>query len=278
MPVIHTNLSSMTARRHLNDSTNGLNKVFERLSSGLRINRSADDASGLAIATRMQSQIMGINRGMMNANDGLSLGQISDGVIQQATNNVQRIRELAVKASNETNTATDRDDILLEVNQLKEDLNALSTQPIFNGQVLFDGTHKELVFQVGAGSGDQVTMTIERSLSASVLGVEEAETTEETVDEEDGDTVSSGTPEPKALPLSPIQILVASHMCKAKSGRIASPLKRTMAGSTPMPPPSSRSFWNQSKQVFKITRICSAHELPATWQPPPGLSGLFSNP
>jgi len=108
MSVINTNVMSLTAQRNLNASQNDLSTAIQRLSSGLRINSAKDDAAGLAIATRMTSQINGLNQAVRNANDGISMAQTTESALGEVTNNLQRIRELAVESANGTYSTADR--------------------------------------------------------------------------------------------------------------------------------------------------------------------------
>src|SRR5690554_2649137 len=115
--TINTNVASLNAQRNLGSSQADLNQSMQRLSSGLRINSAKDDAAGLAISDRMTAQIRGLNQAVRNSNDGISLAQIAEGALQESTNILQRIRELAVQSANDTNTETDRVNLQKEVNQ-----------------------------------------------------------------------------------------------------------------------------------------------------------------
>src|SRR5690348_220182 len=119
--IINTNIASLNAQRNLNTSQSSLNTSLQRLSSGLRINSAKDDAAGLAIATRFTSQINGLDQASRNANDGISLAQTAEGALGTITDNLQRIRELAVQSRNATNSATDRAALNTEAQQLKAD-------------------------------------------------------------------------------------------------------------------------------------------------------------
>src|SRR6201991_1005768 len=139
MSVINTNVMSLTAQRNLNASQGDLSTAIQRLSSGLRINSAKDDAAGLAIATRMTSQINGLNQAVRNANDGISLAQTSEGALQEVTNNLQRIRELAVQSANSTNSDSDRKALDQEVQQRLSEIQRIATQTAFNGRKVLDG-------------------------------------------------------------------------------------------------------------------------------------------
>jgi flagellin len=156
--VINTNILSLNAQRNLNSSQGALQTSLQRLSSGLRINSAKDDAAGLAISERFTAQIRGLNQAVRNANDGISLSQTAEGAMGEVTNNLQRIRELAVQSANATNSDSDRDSLQLEVAQLLEEINRVATQTTFNGTALLDGSFGGAVFQVGANSGETITV------------------------------------------------------------------------------------------------------------------------
>ena len=120
--TINTNVASLNAQRNLSSTQNRLSSSMERLSSGLRINSAKDDAAGLAISDRMTSQIRGLNQAARNANDGISLAQTAEGAMQESTNILQRMRELAVQAANATNSAADRAALQAEVARLRRDV------------------------------------------------------------------------------------------------------------------------------------------------------------
>ncbi|HID70784.1 MAG TPA: flagellin, partial [Desulfobacterales bacterium] len=134
--TINTNVSSLNAQRNLSKSQGDLSKAMQRLSSGLRINSAKDDAAGLAISDRMTSQIRGLNQAARNANDGISLAQTAEGALQETTNIMQRMRELAVQSANDTNSASDRSSLQAEVNQLKQEMNRIAETTEFNGKKL----------------------------------------------------------------------------------------------------------------------------------------------
>ena len=129
--IINTNIASLNAQRNLNASQEDANVALQRLSSGLRINSAKDDAAGLAISERFTSQIKGLNQAIRNANDGISLAQTAEGALGESGNILQRIRELAVQSANATNSASDRKALQSEVNQLKEELERISTTTEF---------------------------------------------------------------------------------------------------------------------------------------------------
>jgi flagellin len=169
--VLNTNMTSLNAQRVLGRSTSELGKTFERLSSGLRINHAADDSAGLAISTRMTAQIRGISQAIRNTNDAISLLQVSDGSLSETTNALQRIRELTVQAANDTYTSGDRADIQKEINQLLGEITRIADHTMFNGQKLLDGTYQDKRFQVGAYSGQFLSINI-GGATASAIGAD----------------------------------------------------------------------------------------------------------
>ncbi|MBO3706854.1 MAG: flagellin [Candidatus Accumulibacter sp.] len=169
--IINTNVASLNSQRSLNVSQNSLTTSLQRLSSGLRINSAKDDAAGLAISARMTSQINGLNQASRNANDGISLAQTAEGGLQSVTESLQRMRELSVQASNATNTATDRAALQQEVDQLVQQINTVASQTAFNGVKLLDGTFNSQSFQIGANTGEQISINTIASAKADSLGV-----------------------------------------------------------------------------------------------------------
>lgn len=168
--TINTNVASLNAQRNLSTSQSSLNTSMERLSSGLRINSAKDDAAGLAISDRMTSQITGLDQAVRNANDGISLAQTAEGALDESTEILQRIRELAVQSANDTNSASDRQSLQDEVNQLISELDRIAETTTFNGKNLLDGTMNSAQFQVGANSGETITFSI-GSAETTNLGV-----------------------------------------------------------------------------------------------------------
>jgi flagellin len=142
---INTNVASLNAQRNLNASQATLGKALQRLSSGLRINNAADDAAGLAISERFTTQVRGLNQAMRNANDGISMLQVSDGALSEVTRNLQRIRELAVQAANASNGASDRAALQQEVGQLVSEVDRVGRTTSFNGQGVFGQSAKSVV-------------------------------------------------------------------------------------------------------------------------------------
>lgn len=161
MPVtINTNIPSLNAQRNLGINNSQLGKSLERLSSGIRINRAADDAAGLAIATKFGAQVKGLNQAVRNANDAISLVQTAEGGTGTLTNILQRLRELAVQSSSDNNTASDRQTLTSEANNLVAEFTRVANTSDFNTMSLLDGTFSGKNFQVGANYGQLVTFNI----------------------------------------------------------------------------------------------------------------------
>jgi flagellin len=156
--TINTNLVSLNAQRNLNMSQASLATSMQRLSSGLRVNSAKDDAAGLAIAERMNTQVRGMNVAIRNANDAISLSQTAEGALGKVGDMLQRMRELAVQSANATNSTTDRDHLQAEYLQLGEEITRTIASTRFNGQAILTTTGT-LSFQVGADSGDQVDLS-----------------------------------------------------------------------------------------------------------------------
>ena len=171
MATINTNVASLTAQRNLSTSQSALNTSINRLSSGLRINSAKDDAAGLAISERFTSQIRGLNQAVRNANDGISLAQTAEGALKSSGDILQRIRELAVQSANATNSASDRNALNSEVNQLTSELDRIAKTTEFNGRKLLDGSFTSAQFQVGANANQTITATSSNSVAMSSSSV-----------------------------------------------------------------------------------------------------------
>lgn len=156
---VNTNVSALNAQRQLFDSSNALSTSFERLSSGFRINRAADDAAGLQITDRMTSQIQGLNQAVRNANDAISLVQTTEGALGETTTALQRIRQLAVQSQNGINSSADRLALQKEVSALKTEITRISTDTQFNGVNLLTGTFSAS-FLVGANGGQNISVNL----------------------------------------------------------------------------------------------------------------------
>jgi len=169
--IINTNLQSLNAQRSLSNTQNALSTAMQRLSSGLRINSAKDDAAGLAISDRMTAQINGLNQAVRNANDGASIAQVAEGALGEITNNLQRMRQLAVQSANDTNSATDRASLQKEVAQLQQEITRQATQTQFNGKNLLDGSFASALLQVGAYANQTISFGI-GSAKASDIGTQ----------------------------------------------------------------------------------------------------------
>jgi len=166
---INTNINSLTAQRNLGMSASSLATSMQRLSSGLRVNSAKDDAAGLAISERMNTQVRGLSVASRNANDGISLAQTAEGALGKVGDMLQRMRELAVQSSNATNSVNDRKALQAEVKQLTNEIDRVAKQTNFNGQKILDGSFAGAVFQVGANSGDNISVGALTNSSASGL-------------------------------------------------------------------------------------------------------------
>lgn len=172
--VLNTNIASLTTQRFLASSTNALSQTFKRLSSGQRINSAADDAAGLSISDRMTAQVRGLNQAVRNANDTISMIQIAEGALTETTSALQRMRELAVQAANDTNMSSDRADLQKEVNQLVAEISRIADTTQFNNQTLLNGgVATGLTFHVGANQNQTIVVSI-GSMDATALGVDAA--------------------------------------------------------------------------------------------------------
>lgn len=169
---VNTNVSSLNAQRQLFNSGNSLSTSFERLSSGFRINRAADDAAGLQITDRMTSQIQGLNQAVRNANDAISLSQTAEGALQEVTQSLQRVRQLAVQSQNGINTSADRLALQKEVSALKTEISRVAQTTQFAGVNVLSGGYSA-AFLVGANAGQTISINLSRSggFGASGLGL-----------------------------------------------------------------------------------------------------------
>jgi flagellin len=157
--TINTNVQSLNAQRNLNSSQASLSTSMQRLSSGLRVNSAKDDAAGLAIAERMQTQVRGMNVAIRNANDGISLAQVAEGAIGKISDMLQRMRELAVQSANATNSTDDRANLDAEFLELGAEVNRTILSTKFNGLQILGTDAGTLTFQVGANTDDTVDIT-----------------------------------------------------------------------------------------------------------------------
>ncbi len=166
--TVNTNVSSLNAQRQLMQSGNALDTSFKRLSSGLRINSAADDSAGLQISNRLSGQINGLNQGIRNANDGISLAQTAEGALEEVTSAFQRVRTLAQQASNGSNTDEDRLAIQEEIRSLMSEVNRVAKDTTFGGQNLLDGSYKAS-FQVGADAVQTIGFSM-KSVGGTAAG------------------------------------------------------------------------------------------------------------
>ncbi|WP_144143724.1 flagellin [Paraburkholderia sp. BCC1884] len=167
---INSNINSLVAQQNLNGSQSALSQAITRLSSGKRINSAADDAAGLAISTRMQTQINGLDQGVSNANDGVSLIQTASSALSSLTSSLQRIRQLAVQASTGTMSSSDQAALQKEVAQQIQEVNRIASQTTYNGTNILDGSAGIVGFQVGANVGQTINLDLSSSMSAAKLG------------------------------------------------------------------------------------------------------------
>jgi flagellin len=167
---INSNINSLVAQQNLNGSQSALSQAITRLSSGKRINSAADDAAGLAISTRMQSQIDGLNQGVSNANDGVSMIQTASSALSSLTSSLQRIRQLAVQASTGTLSSSDQAALQQEVAQQIAEVNRISSQTTYNGTNILNGSAGTVTFQVGANVGQTISLNLSQSMSAAQIG------------------------------------------------------------------------------------------------------------
>lgn len=174
--TVNTNTTSLGVQKNLNRASDALSTSMTRLSSGLKINSAKDDAAGLQIATRMTSQIRGQTMAIKNANDGISIAQTAEGAMQEQTNILQRMRELAVQSRNDTNSKDDRDALNKEFAQMSDELSRIANSTQLNGKNLLDGTAGVLTFQVGSNSGanNQISISLDSGFDATTMGVDSA--------------------------------------------------------------------------------------------------------
>ncbi|MFM0213785.1 flagellin [Paraburkholderia sediminicola] len=167
---INSNINSLVAQQNLNGSQSALSQAITRLSSGKRINSAADDAAGLAISTRMQTQINGLDQGVSNANDGVSMIQTASSALSSLTSSLQRIRQLAVQASTGTLSSSDQAALQQEVSAQISEVNRIASQTTYNGTNILDGSAGSVTFQVGANVGQTISLNLSQSMSAAKIG------------------------------------------------------------------------------------------------------------
>ncbi|GGE31625.1 polar flagellin A [Halopseudomonas oceani] len=159
--TVNTNTASLNAQRNLGSSSNALATSLERLSSGSRINSAKDDAAGLQISNRLTSQINGLGVAAKNANSGISIAQTAEGALQESTNILQRMRDLALQSANGSNGETERDALNAEVTELKKELDRIANTTAFGGKKLFDGSFGTETFQVGSAANEAISIKLD---------------------------------------------------------------------------------------------------------------------
>ena len=170
MVAINTNIASLYAQNNSRIVNNELEKAMERLSSGMRINSAGDDAAGLAIASRMEAQVRGLQAAIKNANDGISLTQVAEGAMDEVSNILHRMRELAIQSANDSNSADERSFLQAEVEQLADEISRIAQTTQFNGVNVLDGTYQDKFFQIGANANQNVAISI-GDLGSAALGL-----------------------------------------------------------------------------------------------------------
>lgn len=167
---INTNVSSLNAQRNMANSSNSLDTSYQRLASGLRINSAKDDAAGLQISNRLTSQINGMDQGNRNANDGISMAQTAEGAMDEMTTMLQRVRTLSQQSANGSNSATDRQSMQQEVDQLGAEMNRIAKDTTFGGQSLLDGSMGTVKFQVGADANQTISFKLQSANGKASTG------------------------------------------------------------------------------------------------------------
>ncbi|UUM29854.1 flagellin [Vibrio japonicus] len=166
--TVNTNVAAMTAQRHLTSATDLLNQSLERLASGSRINSAKDDAAGLQISNRLESQMRGLDVAVRNANDGISIMQTAEGAMKETTNLLQRMRDLSLQSSNGSNSQAERNALQEEMSALNDELNRIAETTSFGGRKLLNGSFASSSFQIGAGSGEAVQVSLKNMRSDSI--------------------------------------------------------------------------------------------------------------
>ncbi len=174
--TVNTNIASLNTQRNINNTSNALNTAMQRLSTGSRINSAKDDAAGLQISNRLTSQIGGLTVAARNANDGISMAQTAEGALQETTNLLQRMRDLALQSSNGSNSTEDQASLDLEYQALVKEIDRIATNTTFgNGLKLLNGTagaagDGAVTFQIGAQAGETISVTFSKMDSATIMG------------------------------------------------------------------------------------------------------------
>ncbi|WP_319548156.1 flagellin [Desulfogranum marinum] len=253
--TINTNVASLNAQRNLGTSQSNLNTSMERLSSGLRINSAKDDAAGLAISDRMTSQIRGLDQAARNANDGISLAQTAEGAMQESTNILQRMRELAVQSANDTNTASDRESLQAEVSQLIDELDRISSTTTFNNQKLLDGSFTSASFQVGAQAGETIDFGINSVKSNDIGHIATATSVAVNSDTADDITITMGDGDAQYVDSS-ADYAVSGDTYRGASSAYAKAAALNGSGISGL----TASATNESTQAFSGTDIIDTGE------------------
>lgn len=181
--IINNNMMAANSHRQLGVNSANQSKSMEKLSSGLRINRAGDDAAGLSISEKMRGQIRGLDQASRNAQDGISLIQTAEGAMDEVHSMLQRVRELAVQSSNDTNTTVDRKAIQAEVTALQSEISAISTRAEFNGMKLLNGSFSSKSFQIGANGGQTIDVAISNVVSIASSAMDASVSTKATASE-----------------------------------------------------------------------------------------------
>jgi flagellin len=166
--TVNTNVAALVAQRHLTSATDMLNQSMERLSSGKRINSAKDDAAGLQISNRLQSQMRGLDVAVRNANDGISIMQTAEGAMNEVTNIMQRMRDLSLQSANGSNSKAERTALQEEVSALNDELNRIAETTSFGGRKLLNGSFGKSAFQIGAASGEAVQVELKSMRSDGI--------------------------------------------------------------------------------------------------------------
>ncbi|MGR4019686.1 flagellin [Vibrio harveyi] len=166
--TVNTNVAALVAQRHLTGATDMLNQSMERLSSGKRINSAKDDAAGLQISNRLQSQMRGLDVAVRNANDGISIMQTAEGAMNEVTNIMQRMRDLSLQSANGSNSKAERTALQEEVSALNDELNRIAETTSFGGRKLLNGSFGKSAFQIGAASGEAVQVELKSMRSDGI--------------------------------------------------------------------------------------------------------------
>ncbi|MEL4280110.1 MULTISPECIES: flagellin [Shewanella] len=215
--TVNTNVTSLKAQKNLNTSASGLATSMERLSSGLRINGAKDDAAGLAISNRLNSQVRGLEVGMRNANDAISIAQIAEGAMQEQTNMLQRMRDLTIQGTNGANSTADLASITAELTQLANEIEEIGKTTAFgNTKLLSGGFGSGKKFQVGAQNGETISISVSKT-DATALSVK---------------TLSAGTSAARSTALTKIDAAIKSiDTQRGKLGAIQNRLAHNISNS-----------------------------------------------